>query len=94
MTTLEVHGQPGKNPNWAHCRWCAVHNQYHGSLYKCPFYSKETLDEIARETSIWGRNLKDPDYIQKLIQQGVPPEGIAILKFFAGTENGKDTSRK
>lgn len=78
------HGQVALGGNYQGCRWCRGHRHYHGSLFPCEHYSKETLDKIAqldRENRV---NWSNPEFIKKRIDGGMPFEGIIIMQMFAG----------
>ena len=67
-------------------RWCAVCRHDHGWLYPCEHYDAATLAEILEKESAVRMNLSDPAWCQRQIDNGCPPEGIAIFRFFAGLE--------
>jgi hypothetical protein len=65
-------------------RECDVHGK-HGLLYPCPEYPKEVLDEIERSNQIYKRNLSDPEWCRKQIENGsMTEEAIAVFRAMAG----------
>lgn len=68
-----------------HVRKCDEHGE-HGTLYPCPMYDQATLDAIAESTAQHIANLRDPAWCQKQVDDGLPPEGIAIFRALAGLD--------
>ena len=66
--------------------WCEVCKQEHGALYICPSYSEERKKKIRKSSDKLQENLRDPKWIQKQIDNGVPMEAIEIFKIFSGVE--------
>lgn len=65
-------------------RWCTKHGYYHGILYPCEHFSQEMLDKINIEDTKNRENWNNSEYIQKKLDDGMPPEGVVIMQMFAG----------
>lgn len=65
-------------------RYCATCGHDHGPLYICEHYPAELQEEILRADHQWRKNLMDPAWCQKQIDNGLPPEGIVIFRALAG----------
>ena len=78
-------GELGKD-NWSHARWCNTHKQYHGVLYVCPSYSANLKAELEKQGQDWANKLNDPYWVRQQEKAGIPPEVIAINRFFAGLD--------
>ena len=70
---MTQHGQIGKD-EYAHGRWCAVCNQYHGILYRCKHYSDEVKAEIDADVKSM-----DDDWWEKQTKK-LPAEVVKITK--------------
>lgn len=67
-------------------RWCSGCNMDHAPLYPCESYPPEILAKIAEGDRQLRRALNDPEWCAKQIENGLPPIGIEIFKFFAGED--------
>lgn len=65
-------------------RWCKVCKHAHGSLYSCPYYTEDTLNEIKILDGENKHNWSNPDFIKKKMEEGMPVEGVIIMQMFAG----------
>ena len=66
-------------------RHCWLHD-VHGYLYPCNRYSVATHAEILEQESALRARLDDPKWCEEQVRRGLPPEGIAIFRFFAGLD--------
>lgn len=64
--------------------WCETCKHSHGPLYICEHYSSELKEELRIKNEQYMTNLRDPKWIQTQLDNGIPPEGIAIFKALAG----------
>jgi hypothetical protein len=64
---------------WPHARWCERHGQYHGTLYNCEKYPPAVRAEIAEAAERYRRNLNDPAWQRRQLDNGVPPVVLAIF---------------
>lgn len=71
---------------WAHARWCDGCQRHHGWLYTCDSYSAELKAEIAVREEKYLRNLADPVWCQRQVDNGVPPVVISIFRAMNGIE--------
>lgn len=83
-------GEVGKD-NWAHCRWCNTCNHYHGSLYVCEHYPVDVKQMLHENGDQFRKNLRDPGWRQRQIDNGVPPLAIAVFTAFAGSDDTPET---
>ena len=65
-------------------RFCESCKRDHGPLYVCDSYSVDLRKQIESKSRKWKENLSDPEWVQSKIDEGFPPEVIAINKMFAG----------
>lgn len=77
-------GEMGTAEN-SHSRWCEEHG-WHGSGYACQSYPPDVLAMIQAQNQTFKKNLADPAWLQRQLDNGVPAEVIAIYKTFAGVE--------
>ena len=82
---MKMDGEIGTG-NYSHTRWCSMCNQYHGILYNCEHYPKEIRAEIERDCNVHVKNIQDPKWIKRQIQNGIPAEAIVFARIFAGIE--------
>lgn len=73
-----------------HVRWCAGCNANHGPLYDCENYPPAVRAEIAEADARMRAALSDPVWCAKRIENGLPPIGIEIFKFFAGISSDEE----
>lgn len=64
--------------------YCESCEHGHGPLYICESYPAERKRKLRRDTVEYIRSLNDSGWVQKQIDNGVPPEAIAILRAMAG----------
>lgn len=66
--------------------WCEACQKEHGPLFICDSYSEERKAKIRKSDEAYRKCLRDPKWIQKQMDNGVPPEAIEIFKALAGEE--------
>ena len=66
-----------------HNRWCEWCNQFHWPLYICDKYSEELKQEINDTRIKFREKMMDKNYIDKMIDDWVPKEAIAVMQMFA-----------
>jgi hypothetical protein len=76
---VRVNGKQSENG-----RWCESCQFEHGPHYECPSYPEEIKAEIRAQSEQFRTNLADPAWIQKELENGTPPEVIAIMRAFGG----------
>ncbi len=78
-----IDGEMGTE-GYQHGRWCNGCNQYHGILCLCEKYSDEIKQQIKSESDRYISNLRDPEWGQKQIDNGLPVVGLMIFRTLAG----------
>lgn len=70
--------------NWAHVRWCNTCSGYHGMLYVCPDYPEDVKQMLREKGDQFLKDVHDPEWIKKQMDNGATPEAIGIMRAFAG----------
>ena len=70
--------------SWSHCLWCPTCEHHHGPLYICEHYPQEVKDHLQAKSDGFRRNLRDPAWIQRQLDNGISPEVIVIFGAFMG----------
>ena len=65
-------------------RYCQACLHEHGPLYNCPHYPPEVRAEIAAADARFRANLADPVWVQRQLDNGVPPVAIVFFRALAG----------
>lgn len=65
-------------------RWCDTCGQHHGPLYICEHYPVDLKQQIAAEGKQFERDLRDPKWISKQIENGATMEEIVIFRALCG----------
>jgi hypothetical protein len=65
-------------------RWCSGCNRHHGVLYICEHYPEDIKVMLREEGEQFRKNVHDPAWIQRQIDNGASPQAVAIMQVFAG----------